>query len=47
MGSRWHGMRLRPRQFASLEARVEAKICHASRLLPMSDKVMYARSPTR
>ena len=47
MSSRWHGMRLKPRQCAALEARVEAKICHASRLLAMSDKVMYARSPTR
>jgi hypothetical protein len=28
-------------------ASVEAKICHASRLLATSDNVMYARSPTR
>ena len=41
------GCALKPPQCAALEARVEAKICHASRLLAMSDKVMYARSPTR
>ena len=34
-----------PRRIAP--ARVEPKICHASRLFATSDKVMYARSPTR
>jgi hypothetical protein len=35
------------RQCAALEAKVEAKICQASKLLAIRDNVTYARSPTR